>query len=318
MKVERSGKTYSDIRIPGIVATAKGTLLRYCECRRASSDWADIDIKISRSDDVGKSWNTVSIIESEGNTLNNPVMMVEGDRIVFLYCRNYRELYCSVSIDDGVSFSEPRHISLEDKADFFFSVVAVGPGHGIVHGGRLIVPIWFAANKDDPRAHAPSFISTLYSADGGENWQIGEIIFPEKLCNPSECALAVSAEGDIVISIRNENPERCRALARSRDGVSLWHSFRFEPKLTDPICMGSMTHREGRIYHSNCDSDCVRENLCIKISDDCFETIERIHVSDKGGYSDIALVGDELCVLYEKKNADNRYELHFDKMLIKP
>ena len=35
MVVERACADYTDFRIPGIVVTEKGTLIRYCECRRA-------------------------------------------------------------------------------------------------------------------------------------------------------------------------------------------------------------------------------------------------------------------------------------------
>ena len=58
MIVEKAYGDYTDFRIPGIVATEMGTLIRYCECRRSRSDWADIDIKVDRSEDEGKSWQT--------------------------------------------------------------------------------------------------------------------------------------------------------------------------------------------------------------------------------------------------------------------
>ena len=58
MIIEKTYGNYTDFRIPGMVVTEKGTLLRYCECRRSVSDWADIDIKISRSCDGGESWET--------------------------------------------------------------------------------------------------------------------------------------------------------------------------------------------------------------------------------------------------------------------
>ena len=83
MIVERACADYTDFRIPGIVVTEKGTLIRYCECRRSSSDWADIDIKIDRSTDEGKTWETVLLIKSNGNTLNNPVIFVNGEQLVF-------------------------------------------------------------------------------------------------------------------------------------------------------------------------------------------------------------------------------------------
>ena len=44
-------------RIPGIVATTKGTVLAYCEARRNDkSDWGEIEVHLRRSTDGGKTW----------------------------------------------------------------------------------------------------------------------------------------------------------------------------------------------------------------------------------------------------------------------
>ena len=314
MIVEKAFADYTDFRIPGIVITENGALLRYCECRRSPDDWADIDIKIDRSADMGKNWDTVLLLKSSGNTLNNPVMFVDGEQLVFLYCKNYKEIWKCVSTDDGKSFGEIERVSFESEADFFYNVVAVGPGHGIVHNGRLIVPIWFAYNREKEKSHHPSFISTFYSDDRGESWKVGEIIFQDKLRNPSECALAVTAENEILISIRHEGEIRTRGLAKSQDGISAWKGLHFEENLTDPICMGSMTHRNGRIYHTNCDSSRDRKNLTVKISDDCFKSYKSIYVSDIGGYSDIAIWEDKLFILYEK--TAQPFELFFEEINI--
>ncbi len=51
-----SGKDgYALYRIPGIVVTAKGTVLAYCEARKSDKgDWGTIDILLRRSTDGGK------------------------------------------------------------------------------------------------------------------------------------------------------------------------------------------------------------------------------------------------------------------------
>ncbi len=319
MVVEKKAADYTDFRIPGIVVTERGTLLRYCECRRSSSDWADIDIKVSRSTDEGKTWENVLLIKSNGNTLNNPVMFVNGEQLVFLYCKNYKEIWKCVSTDDGKSFGKTERVNFESGVDFFYNVVALGPGHGIVHNGRLIVPVWFAYNQENEKSHHPSFISTFFSDDRGESWKVGEIIFEDELKNPSECALAVTAENEFLISIRHEGEKRTRGLAKSADGISSWRELHFEENLPDPTCMGSMTHCNGRIYHSNCDSACERRNLTVKISNDCFKTSHNIYVSDLGGYSDIAIWEDKLFILYEKtilreskERAFKPFELFFE------
>lgn len=300
MLVESAWGEYTDFRIPGMVVTPEGTLLRYCECRKGQSDWASIDLKISRSTDGGETWETVLWVMGEGDTLNNPVMIAGGERVHFLYCKNYRGLYHAVSRDDGVTFCNARRVCFETSVDFDFTVVAVGPGHGIVHKGRLLVPIWFACNREDPKAHRPSRIATLFSEDGGDSWQVGESIFPERLHNPSECALAVTAADEVMISIRHEGAEKRRGVAISPDGISAWRDLRFPETLSDPVCMGSMTHDGATVYHSNCDSEAGRVCLTVKCSEDEFRTFRARTVSDLGGYSDVALRNGTLCILYEK------------------
>ena len=300
MVVEKAYGDYTDFRIPGMVATSKGTLLRYCECRRSFSDWADIDIKISRSENCGTTWETVLLINSEGNTLNNPVMFVDGDQLVFLYCKNYKEIWKCVSTNDGKNFSKPERIDFESSVNFVYSVAAIGPGHGILHNEMLIVPIWFAHNQENPKKHRPSFISTLYSKDHGKSWSVGDIIFPDELKNPSESALAITENNELIISIRHEGEIKKRGIAQSPTGFSDWRDLRFEDNLTDPVCMGSMTDKNGVIYHSNCNCATGRNNLTVKISSDCFKTCRSIPVSEIGGYSDIALLDNKLCILYEK------------------
>lgn len=298
MLIEKApGEIYSQCRIPGIVSTEKGTLLAYYECRKANSDWADIDIKVIRSTDEGQSWQTITVINGDGNTLNNPVMFVKGDELHFLFLKNYKNLFHCVSKDDGITFSKPEEKIID--CDIFYNVVAVGPGHGIVHNEKMIIPIWFAQNKEIPKGHKPSIISTLYSTDG-EKWRLGEFIGKDVLVNPSECALAITADNKVFISIRNENECRQRAFALSDDGLTNWKQLHFNPQIPDPICMGSMCHDNEKIYHINCNSNTNRENLVVKISDDCFENLEDIFVDTPAGYSDIAIKDNTLYILYER------------------
>lgn len=288
---------YSQCRIPGIVVTDQGTLLAYYECRRTHSDWADIDIKIIRSTDRGETWQTVAVIPGKGNTLNNPVVFVKGQTLHFLFLENYKRLFACVSTDDGKTFSAPQEKTI--PCPFFYNAAAIGPGHGIVHNGNMIVPIWFAQNRESPKAHHPSVIATLYSADG-EQWHLGEIIGKDSLINPSECALAVTVDNQVLISIRNENSCHQRAFATSRDGFSGWTEPAFHPQMPDPVCMGSMCHNEEAVYHINCASGTARENLTVKISRDGFQSFESLFVDTPAGYSDIAVRDGTLYILYER------------------
>ena len=99
-------------RIPGIVATTKGTVLAYCEARKnARSDWGEIEVHLRRSTDDGKTWNAPQHIAHDGSriegnpnkknggereqTVNNPVAIVDRETgaIEFLYCINYARCY---------------------------------------------------------------------------------------------------------------------------------------------------------------------------------------------------------------------------------
>ena len=316
------GKPYYMCRIPGLVRTERGTLLAYYECRReTSSDWAAIDLKIIRSTDGGNTWETVAILHGDGNTLNNPVMIVEGDTVHFLYCKNYSELFYAKSTDDGRSFSEPVNITqvLRDSG-YAHTVAAVGPGHGIVHKGRLLVPIWFAYCPEDTSAHHPSFLSILYSEDHGKTWQVGEPVDMGKvgegvLSDPNESCLAVTAEGGVMISIRNQTEEEphMRALAFSENGIEGWSVPYLENRLLDAVCEGSMTHRDGTVFHINCDYPVRRQrkNLTVKITKDAFQTYQSILVDREGGYADLVADGEKLYVIYEKGVFEENGGLYF-------
>lgn len=305
------GEIYSQCRIPGIVITINDTLLAYYECRKSNSDWADIDIKVIRSIDDGDTWQTVTVIEGKGNTLNNPVMLVNGEELYFLFLKNYKDLFFCVSDDDGKTFSPPQQISVD--CNFFYNAIAVGPGHGIVHNDTMIVPVWFAQNEEKPQAHYPSVIATLYSTDG-KNWHIGELIGNDVLKNPSECALAITADNKVFISIRNENADHRRAFSLSDNGFSNWGEVFFHPQMPDPICMGSMCNDSQKLYHINCDSSTGRENLTVKISNDGFKSFESIFVDTPAGYSDIAIKNNKLYILYERDC--NNGGLYFKKITL--
>ena len=313
MEIEAINGEYRVCRIPGLIATQKNTLLAYYECRRGdSSDWAEIDIKIIRSRDRGESWETVKILKGDGATLNNPVMIAQDEKIHFLFCKDYKRVFYAVSRDDGKSFSEPVElVEPFQNADFFYNAVALGPGHGIFFGGKLLIPVWFAYNRERHKAHHPSFVCTLCSEDGGAHWFFGEPIQGDDLKDPNESALAQNADGGVMISIRSESSARCRAIATSSNGVDHWSAPEFVPSLRDPVCQGSVISYQGLLLHINCDSDSKREALTVKVLDRELRLRGSVLVDEIGGYSDLAIVKDELCVLYERGALHGKGGLHF-------
>jgi len=303
MIIEKANTEYSTCRIPTIVMTNSGRLLACYECRKDYSDWAEIDFKIIKSDDGGENWQTLHVIKGEGNTLNNPVFIVKDDTVHFLYCKNYRYTYYCKSDDGGQTFSPPKDISdIFREKGIAYTVVAVGPSHGIVHNGNLLVPVWFAYDEEDLQAHKPSFITTIYSKDDGASWEVGDLIGKEFFVNPSECSLAVDKDNKVVISIRNENGDHFhsfRGFAESQTGYSDWTDILLRENMRDWICQGSMYALNGKLYHVNCVGE-ARTQLTLKISDDGFKNYESVLVDEVGGYSDLVVKDGVAYILYER------------------
>ncbi len=302
-----NAEDYKRARIPGIVCTDSGTLIAYCELRQDDSDWAVIDIGMKKSTDGGKSWSLRKIpVSGDGkNTVNNPVMITDGDTLHFLYCLNYRQVFCMKSTDAGECWSQPREITQsirEQTGDFFWSCIATGPTHGIrLSSGRLMVPVWLAFNKENEKSHHPSVISVIFSDDGGENWRVGEI--NGELSDSSEFCLC-ELNGKIIANIRHENPERCRAVGEvSADGRM--ENIRFIEELPDPVCCGGMCSLGEELLFSNCADEKRRINLTVRRLSENMTVKESLLISEDGGYSDVAVSPDRKTayILFEKENS---------------
>ena len=278
---------YAHYRIPGVIVSAKGTIIVFCEAR-SGGDWSTIDIRMRRSCDDGKTWeksrriseapaevqqNKVALekgLAKQGEvTMNNPVMIPDPETgaIHFLYCIEYARCYYRRSDDDGETFS--KAVDITDTFDLFrkdynWKVLATGPGHGLrTSSGRLIVPVWLSDGTGG-HAHRPSAVSVVYSDDQGATWKRGELVAADpdpkalratgvpKLHNPSETVAVELQDGRVLLNLRNESTTRRRAISISADGVSKWSRYHFDEALVEPICMGSIIRLSAKpLYRKN-------------------------------------------------------------------
>lgn len=269
-KVElfRSGSGgYAHYRIPGIVATPRGTLLAYAEARRSGAgDWKAIDIVLRRSVDGGATWTPQQVIaqvdgpkvknpvavahnlsSTEEVTYNNPVAIADKKRGVvhFLFCLEYMRAFYMRSEDDGVTFAKPVEVTATFDAfrgEYDWKVLATGPGHGIqLRNGRLLVPVWLSTGTGG-NAHHPSVTATIYSDDGGQSWKRGEIAIQdtEVFRNPNETVAVELQDGTVMLNARTESTWHRRVVVTSKDGATGWTAPRFDRALLEPICFGSI------------------------------------------------------------------------------
>lgn len=342
---------YGLYRIPGIVVTSQGTVLAYCEARKSGkSDWGHIDIVLRRSTDGGQSWSPMKkLVELDGKftrnptaaaqglgkegelTINNPVAIADPRPGVvhFLYCVEYNRLFYRRSNDDGLTFSPPVELTAaieKLRGSYDWQCFAVGPGHGLrLASGRLIAAVWLSTGKGG-HAHRPSIVTTIFSDDDGQHWQLGDTIANETkpLVNPSESVLVELADGRVQINIRSESPEHRRAVATSPDGSTKWTEPKFQEELLEPICMANIvrwtTAKDGgknRIVFSNPHNldragakpgqGRERKNLSLQLSYDegATWTVNKTLEAGPSGYSDLAIANDgQLLCFYERSTLD--------------
>ncbi len=259
---------YSLYHIPGVVVTAKGTVLAWCEARKRAagvSDWDDIRILLRRSTDDGKTWSAAkSISNVEGPkqknpfalkmknvdpndvTYNNPVLIADKDGTVhMLFCLEYERVFYQRSEDDGVSWSKPSEITAAFEAfkkGYDWKVLATGPNHSIqLKTGRLVVPVWLSTGTGG-NAHRPSVTATIYSDDQGKTWKAGDIAVPctEEWINPNETVAIELNDGSVMLNVRSESKAHRRLITTSKDGATGWSTPKFDDALLEPICMGGI------------------------------------------------------------------------------
>ena len=260
--------------IPGVVVTAKGTVLAWCEARKRPagvSDWDDIRILLRRSTDDGKTWSAPqSIAHVEGPkrknpfalrmknidpsdvTYNNPVLIADKDGSVhMLFCLEYERCFYQRSEDDGLSWSKPVEVTGTFdafKKDYAWKVLATGPNHSIqLKTGRLVVPVWLSTGEGG-NAHRPSVTATIYSDDRGKSWKAGDIAVPctEEWNNPNETVAIELTDGRVMLNVRSESKANRRLVVTSPDGATNWSTPRFDDGLVEPICMAGIV----RYHHS--------------------------------------------------------------------
>ena len=250
---------YNIYHIPGIVVTAKGTVLAWCEARKGGGDWSDIRILLRRSTDDGKTWSAPrSIADVPGPrtknafapalkniarshmTYNNPVLIAGRDGTVhMLFCLEYERVFYQRSVDDGQTWSTPAEITetfAAFKKDYDWKVLATG-----LESGRLVVPVWLSTGTGG-NAHRPSVTATIYSDDDGKTWKASEIAVPNtaEWINPNETVAIELADGRVMLNVRSESKAHRRLVTTSADGATKWSTPKFDDALLEPICMGGI------------------------------------------------------------------------------
>jgi sialidase-1 len=324
---------YHTCRIPALVVTARGTLLAFAEGRRqGGGDAGDIDLRLKRSTDLGRTWQAAQLVWDDGaNTCGNPCPVLDretgevwllltwnrGDdpepKIIAGTSHDTRRVFVARSADEVLTWSKPREITPEVKLTNW-TWYATGPGAGLqlergAHRGRLVIPC------DHIEAGSRRYYShVIYSDDHGRTWKLGGSTPRDQV---NECEVAQLADGRLLLNMRNyDRTQRTRQTAFSSDGGLSWTGQRHAAELVEPICQASLRRhswpgagRPGVLLFSN-PASAKRERLTVRASFDEGQTwpVSRLLEARPSAYSCLAALPDGSIGLLYETGVKNPYE----------
>jgi len=310
---------YHTYRIPSLIVTPKGTLLAFCEGRKAGrGDAGNIDTVLRRSLDGGRTWQPMQIVADDGpNTIGNPCPVVDRttgtiwlpltwnlgteteSQILKGTAKASREVWMMKSTDDGATWSKPVNITATTKPPDW-TWYAAGPGCGIqTKSGRLVIPCDHAlAGSALYRSHV------IYSDDHGETWKLGGVI-GDKV---NECQVVELGDGRLMMNLRSYRGKRCRAVSTSSDGGLTWTPAADEPALVEPVCQAAFIRIDdpagagrGILVFSN-PASTKRESMTVRLSMDDGKTwpVASLLYGGPAAYSALAAMPDKrIACLFE-------------------
>ena len=332
-------------RIPGLVTTARGTLLAVYDVRyNNSKDLQEhIDIGLSRSVDGGRTWQRMRLplcfgchdgLPAAQNGAGDPAILYDpvthrawvvaawchgmGNRMAWHSSKSGMEphvtgqLVMAYSDDDGKTWSEPINVTRQVKRPEW-NFLLQGPGRGIAMKNGTIV---FAAQYIDAERMPHACI--LYSDDHGRNWRLHE----GARSNTTEAQVAELPSGDLMLNMR-DNRGGSRAVSVTSDMGRTWTEHPSSRKaLREPVCMASLIsvaaddNISGRdiLLFSNPDCDNARRDITVKISFDGGATWPEdnkvlLDAGDGWGYSCLTMIDRETVgILYESSQAHMTFQ----------
>ena len=312
-------------RIPAMIVSPGGSLLVFCEARKESiRDASPTDMVLKRSTDGGATWSAAEVLVRGDGTeaVMNPCPVVDASTgAILLVCiqahkieqGHHRHLLVT-STDDGRTWSPP--VDLGERITPYDDTFISGPGVGIqTTGGRLVVPGY--VGKYDPATRTGFHSCVVYSDDHGSTWTLGQQVS----AFTNECQVVEAADGTLMLNMRENTGQSCRAVATSTDGGQTWSEPSWDRALNECPCQASLIRYEGsRLLFANPDVSgerygvVKRTRMTVKLSNDEGKTwpVERLIHAGPSSYSSLVRLPDgDVGLVYEGGHEHRREWIRF-------
>ncbi len=332
---QRSGG-YHTFRIPALVEAADASLVAFAEARRdnrGDPGLGDIDLVTARSEDQGKTWSAITVLDNPGEkwSASNPTPLLDrtNGRLWIFYNRwepgygtelarpgtTNNQMWARFSDDHGKTWSEARDLTQASRVFEHWGAMFLGPGGAVqLRNGRLVLPAamkydaYYLASAGAPLLAMQAYV--LYSDDHGQSWQRGALA--AALTNENQ--VVELDDGTLLMDARQNSGEH-RWLLWSRDGGRTWSKAQPGQTVT-AIATGIERLAANTLVWSG-PAGPGRRRLVTRLSRDGGLTWrnERTIYGGWSAYSDLALLRDgTLGILWEKGVSEGYESISFTRV----
>jgi sialidase-1 len=324
-------------RIPAIATAPDGSIVVLADKR-----WDNIndlpyhiDVVSRRSTDLGKTWSDAVTVAGEGTTegFGDPAIIVDKKRKQVLCVMTHgtglweathdKHAYISVarSKDNGKTWSEPVDIThqlygstcKDEKRSKWITAFATSGAGLQLKDGRLMFALVVRETEKGRLT-----IYSVYSDDGGYNWQVSE----NTACpDADESKIVELKDGKLMMSIRNRK-RGSRIYCISNDRGKTWGESYEQPQVIEPACNGDIiryNYGDKNVLLQTVPYDPARRtNVAILASFDEGKTwpVKRILCPYESAYSSIAQLSDGTIGMFTEEwcDEDEGYQLWFTRL----
>ncbi len=313
---------FSSHRIPGICVTSNGTVLVATEARDGDGDADPSDIVVKRSVNSGSSWsNDITIEASSGGAhWANPTFLVDGSLVYLFYAENEdnasSKVYYRTSSDHGLSWSGRTEITnIWNGNPYGWTLHLPGPGHGIKKiknpdTGMLLLQVWHRKSISFPAAQRNYGVDVITKA--GSIWTQQGVVSVSSSYGINESDLAERANGQIInIARRALGDTTKKTRSASVNSGTTWGSLATVSGVTGKAVDGGLVrYDDNDMILTYIENDTQRRDLRIMTSQDQgvnWSTNRQVY-GGKAAYSDMAVDGTDIYMVYERGNSDSETE----------